>query len=188
MESHTVIKDLLKEIPAKQLAGELGVSLSLVYKWAESQLSGAGASNPLDRVELLARLSNNDAPLHWLCARRGGMFVKKNQNADDTPPPDLRPDASRITREISRLLVLLGESLAADALPSASATQLNTLWTKLRPLIDAFVLAALQGDYHARANAASSEPNNNHPITNNTSPNFHKYKRRFACLTGNNPK
>ncbi len=41
----------------KAIASELGVSLSLVYKWAQEQSeSGSGSRNPLDRIVETAAL------------------------------------------------------------------------------------------------------------------------------------
>ena len=51
MESHEVLKDAFEQTSPKAVAAELGVSLSLVYKWAQEQsASGSGSRNPLDRI------------------------------------------------------------------------------------------------------------------------------------------
>ncbi len=53
MQSHELLKEVLKKTSAKQIAGDLGLSLSLIYKWAEppQDETGSGANNPLDRIE-----------------------------------------------------------------------------------------------------------------------------------------
>ena len=43
MESHEVLREVLKKISAKQVASDLGLSLSLIYKWAEPPAEGSGA-------------------------------------------------------------------------------------------------------------------------------------------------
>jgi len=51
MESHDVLKNAFEKSSPKAIASELGISLSLVYKWAQEQSStGSGSRNPLDRV------------------------------------------------------------------------------------------------------------------------------------------
>ena len=51
MESHEVLKEALRKTSPKAVAAELGVSLSLVYKWAEKPTAdGSGSRNPLDRI------------------------------------------------------------------------------------------------------------------------------------------
>jgi len=58
MESHEVLKAAFEKSSPKEVSSELGVSLSLVYKWAQEQSdTGSGSRNPLDRVvELMATL------------------------------------------------------------------------------------------------------------------------------------
>jgi transposase len=52
MQSHEVMKEVLKTTSAKQIAADMGLSLSLIYKWAElpEDDSGSGTGSPLDRV------------------------------------------------------------------------------------------------------------------------------------------
>ena len=58
MKSHEVLKEAFDTSSPKAIASELGVSLSLVYKWAQDQSeSGSGSRNPLDRiVEIIIRI------------------------------------------------------------------------------------------------------------------------------------
>ncbi len=77
MQSHELIRDLLQHANAKQLAAEMGLSPSLIYKWAEpDEGEGSGAPNPLDRVEQLARLTDPTKVAQWVCAHTGGIYVK----------------------------------------------------------------------------------------------------------------
>ena len=58
MESHEVLKEAFDSptTSPKEIAAELGVSLSLVYKWAQPpEGQGSGSRNPLDRVDELVR-------------------------------------------------------------------------------------------------------------------------------------
>ena len=56
MESHELLQEVFQKCSAKQIAGELGLSLSMIYKWAEpDDGGGSGAVNPLDRIEALVR-------------------------------------------------------------------------------------------------------------------------------------
>ena len=59
MDSHEVMKEVLKRTSAKQISADMGLSLSLIYKWAEppEDDSGSGASSPLDRVGQLVRIT-----------------------------------------------------------------------------------------------------------------------------------
>ena len=61
MQAHEVMKEVLKRTSAKQIAAEMHLSLSLIYKWAEppEDESGSGATSPLDRVGQLVRASGD---------------------------------------------------------------------------------------------------------------------------------
>ena len=55
MKSHELLHEVFESANPKQVAEDLGISVSLVYKWAEPPVQGSGAANPLDRVEALLR-------------------------------------------------------------------------------------------------------------------------------------
>jgi len=66
MQSHELLKEVLRKTSAKQVASEMGLSLSLIYKWAEPPDDGAasGANNPLDRVgQLSAAIARKEADI-----------------------------------------------------------------------------------------------------------------------------
>ena len=68
MESHDILKKAFKNCSQKEIAGELGISLSLVYKWAQEQSdSGSGSRNPLDRLLEIVRLTEEEQIIEWLC-------------------------------------------------------------------------------------------------------------------------
>jgi hypothetical protein len=143
MDSHDVVKQILKEIPAKQIASDLRVSLSLVYKWAEPPLIGSGASNPLDRTEMLTRISGGVAPLEWLCARLNGTFVP------GAPPeiPELHVYQSRpeLMRELGRLLAELAEIATEGDIPKTKVKSLRKQWEQVKKVTEMFVKAAERG-------------------------------------------
>ena len=53
MQSHELLREVLQKTSAKQVAADLGLSLSMIYKWAEAAdtETSSGATNPLDRIE-----------------------------------------------------------------------------------------------------------------------------------------
>lgn len=54
MQSHELLREVLQKTSAKQVAADLGLSLSMIYKWAEPDRGeGSGTANPLDRLEAL---------------------------------------------------------------------------------------------------------------------------------------
>ncbi len=68
MESHELLQEVFQKTSAKQIAAQLGLSLSMIYKWAEpDDGTGSGAANPLDRIEALVKCSNDTRIVHWIC-------------------------------------------------------------------------------------------------------------------------
>ena len=56
MQSHELLREMFQKFSAKQIAAQLGLSLSMVYKRAEpGDGTGSGAANLLDRLEALLR-------------------------------------------------------------------------------------------------------------------------------------
>ena len=53
MDSHEVLREVIQKGNAKEIAANMGLSLSLIYKWAEPCEAGSGAANPLDRIDTL---------------------------------------------------------------------------------------------------------------------------------------
>ena len=43
MESHEVMKEVLKRTSAKHIAADMGLSLSLIYKWGELPEDDSGS-------------------------------------------------------------------------------------------------------------------------------------------------
>ena len=83
MNSHQIIKNACDKHGAKNIAGHLGVSLSLVYKWAQPRTdSGSGSRNPLDRVIELINSTRDPRIIEWICEQAGGYFVRNPESMD----------------------------------------------------------------------------------------------------------
>ena len=86
MESHEILRDAFEKTSPKEIASELGISLSLVYKWSqppEEEGQGSGSKNPLDRTTELIRLTRDSRIIQWLCQQSGGFFVRNPKLADE---------------------------------------------------------------------------------------------------------
>ena len=104
MQSHELLREVFQKCSAKQVAAELGLSLSMIYKWAEpDDGAGSGAANPLDRIEALVRCSNDQRLVQWICERAGGFFIK-NPKATWPHPHFLIPATNEIVQEFADLL------------------------------------------------------------------------------------
>ncbi|PYJ03102.1 MAG: hypothetical protein DME25_13465, partial [Verrucomicrobia bacterium] len=77
MQSHEILREVFQQCSPKQVAAELGLSISMIYKWAEppDAAAGSGSINPLDRIEALLRCTNDRRLVQWICQRAGGFFI-----------------------------------------------------------------------------------------------------------------
>ena len=143
MQSHEVFKQLLKKVSAKQVAGDLGLSLSLVYKWAEPPAEGSGAVNPLDRLDAIMKLSGDTTFAQWICERAGGFFIKNPQ-----PKPhayDLIPATNNIVQEFADLLAVITAAAADSKITLEEARVIRDRWEELKSVTEGFVRAGEEG-------------------------------------------
>ena len=52
MQSHELLREVFQQCSPKQVSSELGLSLSMIYKWAEpaDTTAGSGSTNPLEKL------------------------------------------------------------------------------------------------------------------------------------------
>src|SRR5215470_14196955 len=102
MHSYELLREVFQQTSAKQVASELGLSLSMIYKWAEppDEAAGSGTSNPLDRIEALLRCSGDPRIVQWICQRSGGFFIK-NPKTHNPHPEFLIPATNEIIQEFA---------------------------------------------------------------------------------------
>ncbi len=150
MESHEVIRDVLKQVPAKRIASELGLSLSLIYKWAEPPEveAGSGASNPLDRVGQLIRVTQDVRLAKWVCEQAGGFFIR-NQKAEK-PTESLIPLTNDIVQEFADMLATIAQSAGDNIITHDEAKKIRARWEELKSVTEGFVKAAEDGAFGAK--------------------------------------
>ena len=148
-ESHLAIKEAVRELGAKQVAAELKLSPSLLYKWCEPRLfSDSGAANPLDRVAELYRVTGDQRLISWVC-RQADCFPVRNPPPRD-PGQSVPPIKSTqvILREFSELLGDVSTSIEGDGVIDAKEAQaIRQHWEKLKHLAESFIVACEAGHY-----------------------------------------
>jgi hypothetical protein len=107
MHSHEVMREVLKKTSAKLIAAEMGLSLSLIYKWAEppEDDSGSGASSPLDRVGQLIRATGDTRVAQWVCEQANGFYIGNPHNFP--PTENVIPATNGIVQEFADMLATL---------------------------------------------------------------------------------
>jgi hypothetical protein len=149
MESHDVLKRALQKTTPKAVAADLGVSLSLVYKWTEKpEDDGTGSRNPLDRVLQIIDLSGDTGIIDWLCRRQGGHFVR-DPDLSGEQVDHVLPATQEIIGKFSNLLVRISEAANDHSVTKKEADEIRECWDELKSYAEAFVRACEKGAYKA---------------------------------------
>ncbi len=148
MHSHEVMRDVLKKTSAKQIAAEMNLSLSLIYKWAEppEDDSGSGASSPLDRVGHLIRITGDAHVAQWVCEQADGFFIR---NPHNLPPAGVIPATNDIVQEFADMLATIARASADNTITKDEARTIRRRWEELKSVTEGFVKAAEGGSFGA---------------------------------------
>ncbi len=158
MQSHEVMREVLKKTSAKQIAADMGLSLSLIYKWAEppEDESGSGASSPLDRVGQLIRITSDVRVAQWVCEQADGFYIR---NPHILPPTEkLIPVTNDILQEFADMLATIARASADNAITKEEAKTIRRRWEELKSVTEGFVRAAEGGTYGPPPTPAPGTP------------------------------
>jgi len=146
MESHEILREVFQKTSPKHIAGELGLSLSMVYKWAEPPEQRSGAANPLDRVAKLERCSRDERIVQWLCQQAGGFFIK-NPKTGRPHPAFLVPAMNNVVQEFADLLGVMADSAHDNQVSPDEAKSIRARWETLKSVAEEFVKGCEEGDF-----------------------------------------
>jgi hypothetical protein len=147
MDSHEVLREAFQQSSPKEVAAALGVSLSLVYKWAEPRDGkGSGVDNPLDRVAELVRTTKSTLPLQWLCHQGGGFYIR-NPNHPGDKPLELNPATNAILQQFADLLEAITLAAADQHVSGEETRRIRREWDELKAFTETFVRACEEGNF-----------------------------------------
>lgn len=147
MESHELLRDVFQKISPKQAAAELGLSLSMVYKWAEPPEQRSGAANPLDRVAVLMQCSEDSQIAQWICQKAGGFFVKNPRGGAHPHPLHLVPAMNTVVQEFADLLSVMAAASHDNQITDEEAKSIRARWDELKSVTEEFVGGCESGDF-----------------------------------------
>lgn len=146
MESHELLRDVFQKVSPKQAAAQLGLSLSLIYKWAEPPNPRSGAPNPLDRVAVLMQCSDDARIAQWICQKAGGFFVK-NPKRGTVHPLHLVPAMNTVVQEFADLLSVMASAAHDNQILPGEAKSIRARWEELKSVTEEFVRCCEEGDF-----------------------------------------
>ena len=157
MQSHELLREVFQKHSAKHIAAELGLSLSMIYKWAEppDPAAGSGTANPLDRIDALQRISNDPRIVQWICQRSGGFFIK-NPKTNHPHPEYLIPATNEIIQEFADLLSVIAKAVADNQITPDESADIRGRWEELKSVTEGFVRCCEEGNFRRLQNHATS--------------------------------
>jgi hypothetical protein len=149
MQSHELLREVLQKTSAKQVAADVGLSLSMIYKWAEpDEGDGSGSVNPLDRIEALLRSTGDRRLVQWICERAGGFFIR-NPKTNNPHPDFLIPATNEIVQEFADLLAVIASAAADNQITPPEAKKIRARWEELKSVTEEFVACCEEGNFSA---------------------------------------
>ncbi len=147
MQSHELLREVFEKCSPKTISAELGLSLSLIYKWAEPpQQSATPTGDPLERVAALLRCSGDARIVQWLCQNAGGFFVK-NPRTTNPHPEFLIPATNEIVQEFADLLAVIATAASDNQITAAEAKNIRARWEELKSVTETFVSCCEAGNF-----------------------------------------
>jgi hypothetical protein len=147
MQSHELLREVFEKKKHKEVAADLELSTSMIYKWSEPNTAGSGTGNPLDRIEALIQSTGDHRLVQWICQRAGGFFILNPQN---TPHPMfLIPATNQIVQEFADLLAVIANAAADNQISTTEAKQIRARWEELKTVTEGFVEGCEEGNFSA---------------------------------------
>lgn len=148
MHSHELLREVFQGASPKQVAADLSLSLSMIYKWAEppDDAAGSGTSNPLDRIEALLKSTNDVRLLHWICQKGGGFFIR-NPRVHNAHPDFLIPATNEIIQEFADLLAVIASAAGDNHISEPEAKKIRARWEELKTVTECFVHCCEEGNF-----------------------------------------
>ncbi len=147
MQSHELLREVLEDATVKKVAADLGLSMSLIYKWAEPTTeTGSGTANPLDRIEALIRSTGDERIVQWIAQRAGGFFIR-NPKGSWPHPHFLVPATNRIVQEFADLLAVIASAAGDNLISDKEAKSIRARWEDLKSVTEGFVRCCEEGNF-----------------------------------------
>ncbi len=152
MKSWQILRDATEKVGVKALANRLGLSTALVYKWCQESPDedpdASGARNPLDRMALICRVTQDERIVNWLCNVADGFFVRNPSVNPHEQEEHLLETTQKFVADFAELLSAVSHSVENDGqITSDEADRIRQVWEKLKTHAESFTVACERGQY-----------------------------------------
>jgi len=148
MKSHELLREVFQTHNPKQIAEEMGISISMVYKWAEPPEQGSGATNPLDRVASLVKSTGDARVVEWICAHAQGFFIR-NPKVGRHRSYAVVPATNRVVQEFAEMLSVIATAAVDNDITKPEAERIRSRWEDLKSVTESFVRGCEEGNFQA---------------------------------------
>src|ERR1017187_2623969 len=170
MQSHEILREVFQKCSPKQVSANLGLSLSMIYKWAEpgDPTAGSGSTNPLDRIDALIKCTDDSRLVQWICQRAGGFFIR-NPKTTNPHPVYLIPATNEIVQEFADLLAVVADAAHDNQITQKESQQIRARWEELKAVTETFVACYEEGNFKPlkEKQMGSPKPEARSPTTEN---------------------
>jgi hypothetical protein len=146
VKSHTLLRKILKTVSAKEIARAMNLSISTIYKWAESRTRGCGIRNPLDRVALLHKVTGDKRVINWICSEADGYFIK-NPKTEAGKKDRLVPATTRVVSQFAELLGVVAHAAGDNRITREESERIRQTWETLKSTTEGFVCRCEEGNF-----------------------------------------
>jgi hypothetical protein len=160
MQSYELLREIFEKTSPKKVGDDLGLSPSMIYKWAQppEHAAGSGTGNPLDRIEALIQSTGDPRIAQWICQHAGGFFISNPNKISH--PHQLIPATNQIVQEFADLLHVIAKATADEKISEKETKGIRARWEELKSVTEGFVDACEKGNFtavhHAHAKRAAS--------------------------------
>ena len=151
MKSYELLDEVVRVVGAKQVAADLNLSTSLVYKWCAPPDMDSGALNPLERIVQLCKSTRSTRPIEWVCQQLAGYFVANLDVEPVSTDAEILHETQELLSRFSAVLHTLSESIATDGIIDViEAARIRETWCQLQSRGEAFVRSCEGGVFDRR--------------------------------------
>ncbi|HTS18969.1 MAG TPA: phage regulatory CII family protein [Verrucomicrobiae bacterium] len=147
MKSYELLREVFQAHNPKEIADKMGLSVSMVYKWAEPPEQGSGATNPLDRTVALMEAAEDARIVEWICAHANGFFIE-NPKVTRHRTYSLVPATHRVVQDFAEMLSVIANGAVDDNISQSEAERIRMRWEDLKSVTESFVRACEEGSFH----------------------------------------